>query len=213
MIPKNAMESFKPTNEAGVIALFWSQALACGWEPVEIGTVFPDATLRKDDQLWRVEFEFRSRNFVGHGHDLRECDLIICWEHNWESCPLPVIALKDSGWSSRSIAKTDPNIVLIGYWKTRARVAERKNLALREDTPVVEVAPRITVTELDDKQAVVLYKMWRGGTSKNGLIRHVFGEGKNRERFDMVTEALKRGERLAELYQMELTEAQKFDQF
>jgi hypothetical protein len=44
----------------------------------------------------RIEFEFRSRNFVVHNHDPKGCDLIVCWEHNWgDECPLEVIVLKD----------------------------------------------------------------------------------------------------------------------
>ena len=43
----------------------------------------------------RIEIEFHSRNFLQHFHDPKECDLIVCWEHNWAECPMEVIALKD----------------------------------------------------------------------------------------------------------------------
>jgi len=29
-----------------------------------------------------------------HGHEWSECDLIVCWEHNWPECPVEVIELK-----------------------------------------------------------------------------------------------------------------------
>ncbi|MGH9565382.1 MAG: hypothetical protein ACRD4I_05330 [Candidatus Angelobacter sp.] len=40
-----------------------------------------------------IEFEFESRNFLTHGHDERQCDLIVCWKHNWEDCPINVLEL------------------------------------------------------------------------------------------------------------------------
>jgi len=187
--------NFEPVNEAGVIALFWTQALAVGWEPVELGTAFPDAILRKDGGTWKVEFEFLARNFIGHGHDLRECDLIICWENNWKSCPLPVLALREKDWATTRLFRADVKDIQIEYWKNRARIAERKNSASRTEIPVAKVVPDIT--EVDDEQAAVLYNMWKGGTSKNELIRQVFGKEKNRSRFDTIIEALERGERLA----------------
>ena len=50
------------------------------------------------DARWepvRVEFEYRSRNFFYHGHEVDECDVIICWQHDWPDCPLEVLALED----------------------------------------------------------------------------------------------------------------------
>lgn len=35
----------------------------------------------------RIEFEFESRNFKEHRHDLDGCDVIVCWRHNWADCP------------------------------------------------------------------------------------------------------------------------------
>jgi hypothetical protein len=30
----------------------------------------------------------------GHGHRIDDCDLIICWKHNWEEgCPVEVLEL------------------------------------------------------------------------------------------------------------------------
>ena len=37
---------------------------------------------------------FKSSNFQRHGHDPEGCDLIVCYEHDWETCPVPVLALK-----------------------------------------------------------------------------------------------------------------------
>jgi hypothetical protein len=42
----------------------------------------------------RIEFEYRSRNFLTHKHDARQCDLIVCWEDDWPDSPLEVLELK-----------------------------------------------------------------------------------------------------------------------
>src|SRR6185437_3073492 len=83
---------------AGVMCLFASLATAMGFTMLHIQQAFPDCTAfrRGQDGLWRIvriEFEFESRNFLAHGHDPRGCDLIVCWKHNWDSCPVQVVEL------------------------------------------------------------------------------------------------------------------------
>ncbi|MFQ5762282.1 MAG: hypothetical protein ACE5PO_04525, partial [Candidatus Bathyarchaeia archaeon] len=41
-----------------------------------------------------IEFEYKSSNFLAHKHDVNQCDLIVCWVHDWRECPLEVIELK-----------------------------------------------------------------------------------------------------------------------
>lgn len=86
-------EMFEPKNEQGVVALFCMIAGSNGWEVEEIQTEYPDARIKKDGTSWMVEFEYKSANFIQHGHDIRECDMIICWKHNYKNCPIPVIEL------------------------------------------------------------------------------------------------------------------------
>lgn len=92
---------FAPVNEAGVVHLFgllWPRHRIA----VEhMGTAYPDCrALRAESAAagkWRrisVEFELRSSNFKAHGHDPAQCDLIVCWEHDWAECPLEVMELK-----------------------------------------------------------------------------------------------------------------------
>jgi hypothetical protein len=88
-----------PTNEMGVVFLFGAMALQLGFSVTQLQAAFPDCEALREVELgkWqrvRIEFEFESRNFVLHGHSLTECDLIICWSHNWEECPLEVLELK-----------------------------------------------------------------------------------------------------------------------
>jgi hypothetical protein len=86
-------------NEAGVVFAFGVLARRLGFVVHRVQTEFPDceAMRRMAKGQWqrvRIEFEYESRNFVKHGHDKNGCDLIVCWTHNWEGCPLEVVELK-----------------------------------------------------------------------------------------------------------------------
>jgi hypothetical protein len=88
-----------PVNEAGVIYLFGTMAERLGYVVTRMQTDFPDceAMRRIEGNRWqrvRGEFEYESRNFVKHMHDVKGCDLIICWAHNWPECPLEVLELQ-----------------------------------------------------------------------------------------------------------------------
>lgn len=87
-----------PMNEMGVIYLFGAMAERLGFVVIRIHSAFPDceALRRIDEHTWqwvRIEFEYESRNFLRHGHKVSECDLIVCWKHNWPECPLEVVEL------------------------------------------------------------------------------------------------------------------------
>ena len=89
-----------PVNEAGVLVLFGMLAVRLGFTLLHVQTGFPDceALLEVEPDRWqrvRIEFEYRSRNFLAHGHDAKGCDLIVCWEHDWEDCPVRVLELKE----------------------------------------------------------------------------------------------------------------------
>lgn len=88
-----------PVNEMGVVFLFGAVAERLGFWVLRIQTEYPDCeALRMIDeercQLVKIEFEKESRNFLKHMHLASECDLIVCWKHNWPECPLEVVELK-----------------------------------------------------------------------------------------------------------------------
>lgn len=90
-----------PTNEMGVVFLFGALAPSLGFLVESLGIAFPDCAakrrLRGPGEPWervRIEFEYRSRNFLSHKHNPEQCDLIVCWEHDWPECPLEVLELK-----------------------------------------------------------------------------------------------------------------------
>ncbi len=87
-----------PTNEMGVVFLFGTLAKELGFMVIRLQSEFPDceAFLEVEPGRWqwvRIEFEYESRNFLAHGHKLDGCDLLVCWKHNWEGCPVDVVEL------------------------------------------------------------------------------------------------------------------------
>jgi len=89
---------FGPLNENGVIFLFSKMHESLGIFIEAIQPSYPDAKARRKthrgwEDVW-IEFEYRSSSFKAHGHDPKECDIIVCWEHDWKNCPLEVIELK-----------------------------------------------------------------------------------------------------------------------
>ncbi len=92
--------NYAPLNEKGVILLFGYYLQDLGISHVEeIKSGFPDAIAMQSIgngkyKRIRIEFEFRSSSFIRHNHPIDECDVIVCWIHDWHDCPLEVIELQ-----------------------------------------------------------------------------------------------------------------------
>jgi hypothetical protein len=90
---------YGPVNELGVVALFAKVCEELGFIVEEIRAEYPDCVARQQMKRgWEriaIEFEYRSSNFERHGHDPERCDLIVCWVHDWERTPIPVLSLRD----------------------------------------------------------------------------------------------------------------------
>jgi hypothetical protein len=91
----------EPVNEAGVVYLFGALSKQLGFIMLRMQTGFPDCEAMREVgsghwQRVRIEFEFASRNFRQHGHYKNECDMIVCWIHDWPDCPkqLEVLELR-----------------------------------------------------------------------------------------------------------------------
>ena len=81
-----------PTCEMGVVYLLGMMAGQLGIVVTRLQPEFPDGEVMREVEngKWQrriVEFELESRNFLIHGHTAEECDMIICWVHNWPECP------------------------------------------------------------------------------------------------------------------------------
>lgn len=90
---------YSPINENGVIFLFGKVTNDLNMYIEEIKPGFPDCVARRfTGRGWErvaIEFEYKSRSFVDHKHNVNDCDLIVCWEHDWKDCPLEVIELSE----------------------------------------------------------------------------------------------------------------------
>jgi hypothetical protein len=82
---------YAPENELGVVFLF--AHLAKRWR-LRIDVIrpnFPDCIAYQKaggkEKPIRIEFEFKSRNFAAHKHKAKQCDWLVCWEHNWPAVP------------------------------------------------------------------------------------------------------------------------------
>ena len=89
---------FAPCNEDGVLFLFGAVAGRLGFSVLRIQPGFPDCEAMREVspgrlRRVRIEFEFLSANFLRHGHPIKGADIIVCWRHNWDNCPLEVIEL------------------------------------------------------------------------------------------------------------------------
>jgi len=92
---------YAPINEQGVVFLFGKINEDLGIIVEAVQTGFPDCVgkrlINRNKNLWeevKIEFEYKSKNFLDHGHDINGCDVIVCWTHDWKDCPLEVIELK-----------------------------------------------------------------------------------------------------------------------
>lgn len=89
---------YAPLNENGVVFLFGRVADDLHMYIEEIKPGFPDCVARRfTGRGWEkvlIEFEFNSSSFRAHGHNPNDCDIIVCWQHDWKECPLEVIELK-----------------------------------------------------------------------------------------------------------------------
>jgi hypothetical protein len=91
-----------PLNEQGVVYVFALVVRDIGFTVEAIGTSFPDCEAKRQmdrkGERWqrvRIEFEYLSSDFKRHGHPIEGCDLIVCWKHDWQECPLEVIELSE----------------------------------------------------------------------------------------------------------------------
>lgn len=90
---------YEPINEQGIILLFAALCHELGFMIEAIRSAYPDALLRRKNPkgTWnscKAEFEYKSSSFKLHKHPPEQCNLVICWEHDWKDCPVEVLCLK-----------------------------------------------------------------------------------------------------------------------
>ena len=102
--------AYEPVNEMGVMVLFSMLAQQLGFviEYVQAGFPGCQARIEVEPGRWqhfRIEFEYESLQFKKHGHDPSQCDLIVCWRHNWKNCPPHIQVLELSNLVGRFTSK------------------------------------------------------------------------------------------------------------
>ncbi len=90
-------------NEQGVVYLFGMISHELGFLIESVRTEYPDCEGKrcfdKEKNQWehvKIEFEYKSSQFKDHGHDEAGCDIIVCWIHDWEDCPIEVLELRSA---------------------------------------------------------------------------------------------------------------------
>jgi hypothetical protein len=91
---------YAPINEQGVVYIFGMISRELGFLVESIRTDYPDCEGKRcvdaKRQRWEhvlIEFEYQSSNFRAHGHNPEVCDIIVCWIHDWQDCPIEVLEL------------------------------------------------------------------------------------------------------------------------
>lgn len=93
---------YAPINEQGVVFLFGKVAHEFGMYVELIRTGYPDCIAKRfvGKDRWeeiKIEFEFKSADFIRHKHKSEDVDMIVCWEHDWADCPksIEILELKN----------------------------------------------------------------------------------------------------------------------
>jgi hypothetical protein len=93
--------NFAPANEKGVACLFGMIAHELGFAVEAFRTESPEwegkRCLDTSNNTWeqvKVDFEFKSSDFNKYDPAENDSDLIVCWNHDWEECPIEVLELK-----------------------------------------------------------------------------------------------------------------------
>ncbi len=91
---------YAPVNRTGVAFLFGMVSHEVGYIVEALRPDTPNCegkrcldTVRDRWEQIRVEFEFRSSDYQKQGKSEDDADIIVCWKHDWEDCPLEVLEL------------------------------------------------------------------------------------------------------------------------
>jgi len=154
---------YDPVNEQGVIFLFAKYHKELGIDYIEgIRQGFPDAfgkrkAGREAYEDVDIEFEFESLDFKRHKHDPNECDIIVCWRHNWSECPIEIIELK-SALPNLSTGKLPPIRPSVAKPKLKGEVTPEREYRAPILEALIEMGGRGKVKDIL-KKVEVYYPM------------------------------------------------------
>lgn len=94
------VKGFTPVDALGTWTAFCSLSFSRFWTVIEMKQVrLARHSYHAVLQQWGVNHRtyicYSSRDYLIAGHKPEDADLIICWKHTWEGCPLQVIEVSD----------------------------------------------------------------------------------------------------------------------
>ena len=94
---------FAPVNRLGVAYLFGMVSRELDFIIESFQLDYPDCEGRrcfdKEKNQWeyvRISFEYKSTDFKEKNRDENDCDILVCWVHDWEECPMEVLELRST---------------------------------------------------------------------------------------------------------------------
>lgn len=117
-----------PRNELQTREWFANHIEEFEYSIIESKSSFPDYVIKNaQGEKLKAEVEFNSSNAITHGHDLNECDMIICWKHD-RRLPLSVFEL-----STKSFYEANAEVM------TEREIIEDKNSSATRKVSVSEI--------------------------------------------------------------------------
>jgi hypothetical protein len=90
-----------PVEKMGVVFLFSMVAAELGFAVESISPDFPDCEGKRcvdlENERWehvRIQIEYKSSDLQKQEWNENECDILICWIHDWDDCPIEILELK-----------------------------------------------------------------------------------------------------------------------
>ena len=80
-------------NPTNVRELFIRIYEKLGFEVLKSQEAFPNYVLSREERPVRAHAVLRSSDFNREDLDYTACDSIICWVHDWDAAPIPVLEL------------------------------------------------------------------------------------------------------------------------
>lgn len=162
---------FAPTMEQGVVGLFMTILPDLNMRIELMRTRFPDCLAhRYNGHEWvriNLEFELKSKTFLRHGHNVEECDLIVCWEHDWLDCPIEVIELKEKIKEFENYTIDKPEI------KKNGKIEYKHNLSPNQKE-ILEVLFEYVKTFSDDVWVKIISRGYNVYSSVRGVFLYAF---------------------------------------
>lgn len=171
------------SNEQRVVVSFAQQGPEHGFYFETIQIAFPDAIIWHKGIRYRVEFEYQAKSFLHHQHDLRGCDLIICWYNDYPDSILPVLALSDPTWPETPLVLPDAMTLELTYWRERALTLERQlkrhQLSSQQTLHGQRIRPRTIQTVTANQKAAILarHAQW---LNEREIGQQIFGQDNER---------------------------------